>query len=87
MTPLRLKIGAWLKLLDRGSSRPVECRQGGTLSASRPRGWAGRAGGRVRSAARRIGLVKIVLIGSTQILALLAGISRDGMVMVGGMFA
>lgn len=35
----------------------------------------------------RLGLVKTLLIGATQILALLAGISRDGMVMVGGMFA
>ncbi len=34
----------------------------------------------------RMGPARTVLIGSTQILALLAGISRDGMVMVGGMF-
>jgi len=33
-----------------------------------------------------IGYVQAVVIGSTQILALLAGISRDGVVMVGGMF-
>ncbi len=35
----------------------------------------------------RMGPVRTVLIGSAQILALLAGISRDGMVMAGGMFA
>jgi undecaprenyl-diphosphatase len=33
-----------------------------------------------------IGYLQAVVIGSTQILALLAGISRDGVVMVGGMF-
>lgn len=33
-----------------------------------------------------LGYVQAVVIGSTQILALLAGISRDGVVMVGGMF-
>jgi undecaprenyl-diphosphatase len=33
-----------------------------------------------------IGYLQSVVIGSTQILALLAGISRDGVVMVGGMF-
>ena len=33
-----------------------------------------------------LGFAQAVLIGSTQILALLAGISRDGVVMVGGMF-
>ena len=34
----------------------------------------------------RLGFTQAVIIGSTQILALLAGISRDGVVMVGGMF-
>jgi undecaprenyl-diphosphatase len=34
----------------------------------------------------RLGYKQAVIIGSTQILALLAGISRDGVVMVGGMF-
>jgi undecaprenyl-diphosphatase len=33
-----------------------------------------------------VGYLEAVIIGSTQILALLAGISRDGVVMVGGMF-
>jgi len=34
----------------------------------------------------KIGFVQATIIGSTQILALFAGISRDGIVMVGGMF-
>jgi undecaprenyl-diphosphatase len=34
-----------------------------------------------------LGYLKTLLIGSTQILALLAGISRDGVVMAGGMFS
>jgi undecaprenyl-diphosphatase len=34
----------------------------------------------------RLGFGQAVIIGATQILALLAGISRDGVVMVGGMF-
>ena len=34
----------------------------------------------------RLGFRQAVVIGSTQVLALLAGISRDGVVMVGGMF-
>ena len=34
----------------------------------------------------RVGVLDALLLGSTQILALLAGISRDGVVMVGGMF-
>jgi undecaprenyl-diphosphatase len=34
----------------------------------------------------RTGYIRALLVGSTQILALLAGISRDGVVMVGGMF-
>jgi undecaprenyl-diphosphatase len=33
-----------------------------------------------------VGYLEAVIIGSTQMLALLAGISRDGVVMVGGMF-
>jgi undecaprenyl-diphosphatase len=34
----------------------------------------------------KMGYVRALIIGSTQILALLAGISRDGVAMVGGMF-
>ncbi|HEX4060953.1 MAG TPA: undecaprenyl-diphosphate phosphatase [Streptosporangiaceae bacterium] len=42
----------------------------------------------VRADARlsRVGFLQALIVGSMQILALLAGISRDGIVMVGGMF-
>jgi undecaprenyl-diphosphatase len=66
-----------------GARQPGGRHAGGQQAARRAQAWQGlRADRRLA----RITVVDVLLIGATQILALLAGISRDGVVMVGGMF-
>jgi undecaprenyl-diphosphatase len=63
----------------------------GSHAAVKPDGRAQRAaetaaGLQADERLSKLGMAQATLIGSTQILALLAGISRDGVTMVGGMF-